>query len=275
MGLESRNKSKGYGFPFDRPHVDFCDRLREAYPMLQSLKKKMPLDFPKISLENFNRTLNDISLTNTLLLIKNKISIFDELRDVMRIVMPDGKNGLNDNGGNVEIKTIEEGVKKFRESKQIIHLSNTDIRFKKMVKQIDKYWGKLFADPIEVKTDTGIVILQPQRTNNSLERFFREIKSGSRKKSGTSSLSKSLKAMLADTPLIKNLSNPEYVEIILDGKKNLAERFAEIDIVSVRTTLQQKDEAARKYPRGMAKIFKIPNLPNRMGQIALKKRSLS
>lgn len=269
--LESKNKSKGYGFPFDRPHVDFCDRLREAYPALRDLKKEMPLGSPKISLNKLNCTLNDISLTNTLVLIKNKMSIFDELRDIMRIVMPDGKKGLNDNGDNVEIKTVEAGVKKFRESEIIIHLSNTDIRFKKMVKQIDKYWDKLFTDPIEVKTDTGIVMMQPQRTNNSLERFFREIKSGSRKKSGTSSLSKSLKAMLADTPLVKNLSNPEYVEIILDGKKNLAERFAEIDISSVRTTLQHEDESAKKYPKGMAKIFKIPNLPNRISQVALKK----
>ena len=272
--LESRNKSHGYGFPFDRPHVDFCNRLREAYPMMKTLKKEMPIGSPEISLVRFSRTLNDASLVHSLELIKEKIFIFDELRDVMRIVTPDGKEGLNDNGGDVEIKTIEAGVKKFRESEKIIQLAKTDIRFKKMVKQIDKYWDKLFADPIEVKTDTGIVMMQPQRTNNTLERFFREMKSGSRKKSGTSSLSKSLKAMLADTPLVKNLDNPEYVEIILDGKKNLAERFAEIDISSVRAALQHEDEAARKYPKGMAKIFKISDLPNKISQIALKKLGL-
>ena len=268
--LESKNKSHGYGFPFDRPHVDFCDRLREAYPILKSLKKGMPIGSPKISLVKLNRTLNDASLTNTLLLIKNKISIFDELRDVMRIVTLDGEDGLNDNGGDVEIKTIEAGVKKFRESEKIIQLAKTDIRFKKMVKQIDKYWGKLFADPIEVKTEDGVVMMKPQRTNNMLEQFFRKIKSGNRKKSGTSSLSKSLKAMLADTPLVKNLDNPEYVEILLNGKKNLAERFAEINIATVREALLQEDELARKYPKGMAKIFKLADLPNKISLIVQK-----
>lgn len=268
--LESKNKSHGYGFPFDRPHVDFCDRLREAYPMLRCLKKEMPIGSPKISLAKLSRTVNDVSLENTLLLIKNKISVFDELRDVMRIVTPDGEGGLNDNGGDVEIKTIEAGVKKFRESKKIIQLSKTDIRFKKMVKQIDKYWDKLFADPIEVKTEDGVVMMQPQRTNNMLEQFFRKIKSGNRKKSGTSSLSKSLKAMLADTPLVNNLDNPEYVEILLNGKKNLAERFAEIDIATVREALQQEDEAARKYPKGMAKIFKLADLPNKISLLVQK-----
>ena len=269
--LESRSKSNGYGFPFDRPHVDFCDLLQEAYPMMKSLKKEMPLGSPKISLATLSRTLNDTSLMNSLALIKVKISIFDELRDVMRIVSPDGVEGLNDNGGDVEIKTIESGVKKFRESEKIINLAKSDIRFRKMVKQIDKYWCKLFADPIEVKTVAGVVMILLQRTNNMLERFFRKIKSGSRKKRGTSSLSKVLKAMLADTPLVKNLDNPEYVEILLAGKKNLAERFAEIDIATVRAALQQGDEAARKYPKGMAKIFKITDLPNKIAQMALKK----
>lgn len=269
--LESKNKSHGYGFPFDRPHVDFYCRLQEAYPLMAILKKEMPVDAPKISLAAFKSTLNNISLINSLELIKEKISIFDELRDAMRIASPDSEEGLNDNGCNVEIKTIEAEVKKFRESEKIIQFSKTNIRFKKMVKQIDKYWKKLFADPIEVKTDSDVVMIQPQRTNNMLERFFRKMKSGSRKKSGTSSLSKMLKTMIANTPLVKNLAIPEYVEIILDGKKNLAERFAEIDIATVRAALKQEDEAARKYPKGMIKLFKQSDLPNKISHAGFKR----
>jgi hypothetical protein len=36
-----------------------------------------------------------------------------------------------------------------------------------MIGQIDKYWGKLFADPITVQTSSGPVLIQPQRTNNT------------------------------------------------------------------------------------------------------------
>lgn len=78
-----------------------------------------------------------------------------------------------------------------------------------MIKQLDKYWEKLFADPIEVKTSHGIFKIAPQRTNNILEQFFRGEKRRIRKKTGTSSLSKSLKTILADTPFVKNLEKPE------------------------------------------------------------------
>jgi hypothetical protein len=268
--LESKNKSHGYGFPFDRQDVDFYDRLKAVYPIIKILKNKMPTDSPKLSLKQINHALNDSSLINSLTMIKEKVSIFDELRNAMRIVLPDGKNGLNDSGDDIDIKKIESGVKKFRESDRIIQLSKNDIRFKKMVKQIDKYWEKLFADPIFVKTEMGDVMMQPQRTNNLLEQFFRDIKRGSRKKSGTSSLSKTLKVILANTPLIKNLKIAEYEQIILGGKKNLAERFAEIDITAVRTELRREDDAARKYPKGMARIFRLPNLPNKISQFGQK-----
>lgn len=268
--LESKSASHGYGFPFDRPHVDFCYRLEAAYPMIKYLKNKMPIDSPRLSIQKLSDILTNYSLNNSLKLIKEKIIIFDELRKAMRIVLPEGKNGLNDNGDDVEIKTIESEVKKFRESDKIKDLSKNDTRFKKMVNQIDKYWEKLFSDPIKVKTDSGDIMIQPHRTNNLLEQFFRDIKSGNRKKSGTSSLSKTLKAMLANTPLIKNLKIPEYEKIILDGKKNLAERFAEIDIAYVRSELRREETNARKYPKGMARIFKLPDLPSKISRLVQK-----
>lgn len=273
--LESKNKSHGYGFPFDRQHVDFCDRLQIAYPLIKNLNKEMPIESPKLFLKKLSQFLNDVSLTNALKLIKEKILIFDELRDAMRIVPSQNGKGLNDDGGDIEIKTIEYTVKKFRESKKIMQLSKTDLRFNKMIKQIDKYWNKLFADPIEVKTENGIIIIQPQRTNNMLEQFFRDIKSDGRKKSGTSSLSKKLKAMVANTPLVKNLKIPEYVEMLLNGKKDLAERFAEIDIASVRAGLQKENETARKYPKGMAKIFRMSDLPNKIWPIGATTNRIS
>jgi hypothetical protein len=48
--------------------------------------------------------------------------------------------------------------------------------------------SKLFADPIAVDTQQGKMIIQPQRTNNLLERFFRDIKRGYRKKNGSNTM---------------------------------------------------------------------------------------
>ncbi|MCP4372412.1 MAG: hypothetical protein GY797_30545 [Deltaproteobacteria bacterium] len=98
-----------------------------------------------------------------------------------------------------------------------------------MIKQLDKYWVKLFADPILVTTIHGLSYVYPQRTNNLLERFFRGEKQRSRKKNGTASLNKVLKSALADTPLVQNINNSKYIEIILNGCTNLEERFSQID----------------------------------------------
>jgi hypothetical protein len=47
---------------------------------------------------------------------------------------------------------------------------------KKIIEQIDKYWDKLFAASITVDGPEGPLSIQPQRTNNILERFLRDFK---------------------------------------------------------------------------------------------------
>lgn len=117
--------------------------------------------------------MEDDGLKRTVSHLDRKVAIFDELRDALRIALPEGKNGLNDDGGDTDIGTIEPRVKKFR-SKLIADNSNIDC--KKMIEQIDTYWDKLFADSIPIHTEQGVVMVQPQRTNNILERFFRDFK---------------------------------------------------------------------------------------------------
>ena len=129
-----------------------------------------------------------------------------------------------------------------------------------MIAQIEKYWDKLFADPITVDTPHGKITIQPQRTNNILERFFRDIKRKNRKKSGTNSLSKTLKAMLADTPLVKNLENQNYMNMILNGKESLEERFAEMDANIVRQELMKIQNDSEKISPKIKKVIKEPKL---------------
>ena len=187
----------------------------------------------------------------------------------MRIAQPDSQAGLNDEG-NADIETIRLRVIAFRLSNEIEELSATAIAYRKMCQQIDKYWDKLFADPIQVVTKTGTVTILPQRTNNILEQFFRYLKRRDRKRSGNHSLTKTLTTMLAQTPLVKNLENPQYMEIILNGKATLAERFAEIDIDQVRKIFAEEKKDTKKYPKRMGKVFKITHLPKRLDMIQPK-----
>ncbi len=98
----------------------------------------------------------------------------------------------------------------------------------------------------------------------------RVLKRDGRKKSGQHSLTKTLKGMLADTPLVRNLSNPDYLEILLKGKKDLPERFADIDIQQVRIEEKENEQRFRSYPKRMSKLFKVPHLPQKLMKIPVK-----
>lgn len=191
----------------------------------------------------------------------------------MRIALPEKNRELNDDGDDADIKTIEKSMEGFR------HWLLNDYRFrvnkdyKKTIAQIDKYWKKLFADPITVDTPHGKVTIQPQRTNNILERLFRGIRHRARRKSGINSISKQLKAMLADTPLVKNLDNEEYLKIILNGKAILEERFAEIDAKTVREDLRKSQENSEKIPPKIKSIIKRRELPQMLVQLFRRQAS--
>ena len=72
--------------------------------------------------------------------------------------------------------------------------------------------------------------------------------------------------MLADTPLVKNLSNPEYMKIILNGHNTLEERFAEIDEKLVRQEMY-KSESNQGISARMKKVLRKPNLPSLLARI--------
>lgn len=71
----------------------------------------------------------------------------------MRIASQSGRCGLNDEGNKTNIRTIEYRVKKFRVwlTSRKDYPQNHDAQ--KMIAQIDKYWEKLFADPVTVQME--------------------------------------------------------------------------------------------------------------------------
>ena len=162
------------------------------------------------------------------------------------------------------METIESAVKEFR--KQIIgdkSLSSNNDHLK-MIAQIDKYWEKLFADPITVQTPEGPVEITPQRTNNILERFFRDLKRQGRKRTGSASLSKMLKTILADTPLVANLKSEHYLKTILGDCKTLEEKFSQIDAAKVRDQLKNQNQEPLYISTEIKPLIKQKNLPNKI-----------
>ncbi|MCP4624327.1 MAG: transposase [bacterium] len=264
--FEAPSQSKGYGFPFDRPHFDFLNRLHEIHDRLGkiiNLRGKAKGTRPLMTVYHLlEKVITDDRLVRARANLETKIEVFDRLRAAMRIAPFDGHDGLKDDGGDADLKTIETEVTKFRQ--WLISDDSRKKTYSKMIEQIDKYWEKLFAAPLVLDTATGQTMIYPQRTNNILERFFRGEKRLGRKRTGTKSLNKMLKAILSDTPLIRNLENAEYFQIILNGCSSLEERFSLIEAKQVREKLKEEKCSQERIAPDIKRIIKQPDLPEKI-----------
>jgi hypothetical protein len=162
---------------------------------------------------------------------------------------------------DADIQSIERNVRRFRQRLADDPKRAGERDYQKMLHQIDKYWQKLFADPIQVDTPDGKVTIQPQRTNNIMERFFRDFKMAYRRKTGHDRMSKTFQTMLTDTPLVKNLQNEAYMKILLNGKPTLEARFAQIDVAAVRKQLNDSQSSPERIPASIKKIISRLGFP--------------
>jgi hypothetical protein len=271
--LDGKHTGDGYGFPFDRPLLSFAVRLID-------LDQQMPrlLDLSKNDESNNIQYLyklywaaSQVSEDPTVRTLVDELNwrtrIFDSLRKAMRIALPGGANGINDDGTTQSMSSIQDSVMRFRSRIGQDHTLASDPLSLKMAEQIDKYRDKLFADPIEVDTPTGPIRIYPQRTNNILEQFFRELNRGNRRKTGNNSMQRVLKNMLADTPLVKNLDNPDYMVVLLNDKADLEELFASMDPILVASEIELQSGVDRILP-GFRKIIRLPALPDYLIRMA-------
>ena len=252
--LDGKKQGNGFGFPFDRPHAEFYKRLYVLWEQLNTFQEKCTTNKPTFKfiariIDDLSPLVNDIQCMTAYQMLTKKQTVFDELRQALAIALPNTTKGLNDAGEEIAMDTIEKRVKKFKDDLVKAKGYHKSTAYQKLIGQIDKYWGKLFCDPIKVSTPAGDSFIQPQRTNNILEQFFRGMRRSHRRATGNSSMCKKLQSMIADTPLVKNLDNPEYMDIILNGKESLEETFAEISQKEVMKKMQEAKKDETKIPR--------------------------
>ena len=274
--LQGKHSGDGYGFPFDRPLLLFTERLltlANRLPEILELFRKDNKPLFKLARQVSN-IAKDPVLYRATEELRWRTQVFDTLRKAMRIAPPGGQNGLNDDGTPKAMSTIRQGVELFRRHLEENHRLAADPLSRKMGKQIDKYADKLFPDPIEVDTPNGQVTIYPQRTNNILEQFFRKIRRSHRRKTGNNSMRRVLQTMLADTPLVKNLENPNYMKILLDGRANLEELFAHLTATSFTKVAQSEANIDRILP-GFRAIIKIPTLPDQLVRLFARSQQLA
>jgi hypothetical protein len=270
--LHGKHSGDGYGFPFDRPLLSFAERLMQLdrqMPRLLNLSKNDEPNNIQYLYKLYWAAAEVAEDPKAMTLVDElrwRSRIFDSLRMAMRIALPGG-NGLNDDGTTQAMSNIQEAVMRFRSRIDQDRTLVSDPLCLKMAKQIDKYLDKLFNNPIVVDTPAGAVTLYPQRTNNILEQFFRELNRGNRRKTGNNSMQRMLKNMLVDTPLVKNLDNPDYMALLLGDKADLEELFPGMGPFFHPKEIELQSGVDRILP-GFQKLIKLPALPEHMIRLA-------
>ncbi|HET6245285.1 MAG TPA: hypothetical protein VFF35_12285 [Bacteroidia bacterium] len=253
--LAYEQELNGYGAPFDRSEFVYLQRMKKAYDSL----KEYSLEFKELSELKFLLAciLEDPDFKKQMAAMERKVEDFDHLRAIMKIAPTGGGKGLNDDGEECDITMMEEQLKVFIESNKI--KNNSDKAYKKMIKQILKYWKMLFAEPIEARLPNGeIVLVYPGRTSNILERLFREFQRLEYKRTGMGTLGRTVRAMIAETPMMKNLECPEFMNIILNGQPTLAARFAQLDKKHFKERMNESQNK-EKLPAGLKKNLNNPD----------------
>ena len=275
--LQGKKSGDGYGFPFDRPLLEFAERLLVLLDHLPVLiKRNFARDrvsdrmVNKLALQVID-IVKDPVFESAVEALRWRCRLFDDLRKKMRIALPDQNNGLNDEGGVQFMEGIKQGVIRFHQRLATNKKYANDPLCCKVAKQIDYYGDKLFADAIVLNRPSGTATIYPQRTNNILEQFFRRLRRDYRRRTGNNTMRKALQAMLADTPLIKNLSNPAYLKILLTGKQSLEDLFAEIEINGGAMEKEGSADSENVLP-GFRSLVRLPDLPALISGLATKKQ---
>ena len=79
--------------------------------------------------------------------------------------------------------------------------------------------------------------------------------------------------MLAETPLVNNLQNPEYMKILLKEKTSLEELFAEID--TLREAFRKAQLSSERIPPKIKRLIAMPDYPEKLMKMIEKAVTLS
>jgi len=92
--FDTGGQAKGYGFPFDLPHLVFYQRLQMIYSFIEQIRHT-PLHGNKSYRPLFqlfrliNRIMEDPTLSKSVAQMEERVEVFENLRKALRIALPD------------------------------------------------------------------------------------------------------------------------------------------------------------------------------------------
>ena len=253
--------STGFGYPFDLPWLRYAEELRDQAIKVQAcfhvlrqrritpvlLKRVGDVLSPMLPGGELSAELEP--LVHRCLLRERQ---FAELRKAMRLWRtPNDRAPLSSTYGVTsrrDIVEFNEDLRRYRH-KLRQRVSPTGESFRKdgyqvILSHVEKYWGSLVLHPSLWRALKCQIV---DRTNNLVESVHRDSKQSLRKTCGRQRIDREFSDYGPYLPVISNLRNAKYVELVLGEHDNLALEFAQLDEADV-AYYRQKFLEARHGP---------------------------
>jgi hypothetical protein len=273
--LAFSHSGDGYGFPFDVPYLTFYDRILQAHEILCQVSATWPVKTrgPLGTLKRFKEILDTVVASQYTAEFRELVAetkrdqrIFDRLRDALRICPKRGTNRRNDNGDSRPLSAARHrevldqlcsSLK--RKARRGVSQRACDI----VVRHLEKYADLLCGHVLRKRSGRIIV----PRTNNVEESLFRTVKRQCRRLHGRGHLCRDMDNMLEATPLVLNLRNASYCEVVYGAAdpQSIAERFSAVDPCLPAQLLKRwrREKLSVRLPR---KFETLKNLPQRLAR---------
>lgn len=269
--LDHCSDGDGYGFPFDHSHLSFYNRLKTAYSILKEVSSfYSTTNKNQKTIWKLYHLIRDIVENSTLdkkvQQYEVKLTVFSELREALGTAPENVKNGLSlmkETGGHKELKMIKKAIGNF-ETDLRERIKTTDDKplrnsFKRIIDKLGESRASLLSDPFVVEVNGSKRVIFISRTNNILEHHFRRFNYWCRRIHGNHSVRRNLENIPEQFPIVENLNNPSYLQLVFGDETNIAEKFATISIKRIRE--MNNDLKQKKKIHSSIKIKKAIRKP--------------
>ncbi len=249
------------GFPFDLPYLDLHDRCRTACRAADAFLRRPPDDARlRKAVERLRRILqpaeSQIPFVRVAQTLRARAALFAELRDALRLrSKPAGGNAtrspmLTTEQAAAELRDIEAAVAELttslaerrpergpaQDQRQAIDI---------VLAHLHRHGKTLFGHAIQIPDGTGGTIRLVDRTNNSIEGLWHDMKHGERRRSGRKVLTQDFEQLPPAAALAINLRSRDYVAILCGSLDKLPHAFAELDASNRRRSCVVSRAATR------------------------------
>ncbi|MDR2571599.1 MAG: hypothetical protein LBD23_15085 [Oscillospiraceae bacterium] len=237
----------GEGFPFTLSHIKLFDRCNAALSSLIVLFERSCFHEQSVKYaERLQRILqcpvNSVEMQKTVQDLNAMIDAFTELRDIMRLEKTDVYKQEKDKKVPDELEVIaklKEETSRYcsilneRLDKGVGTEAHTDA-FRIILNYFGKYERYLFNHFVTSYDASGNIIIKLiNRTNNIMEKSYRDQKHKIRRRTGAKNLGFIFEHLFPASAMMPNLENPVYQQTVLNNKTrgDLIDSFSSLDDV--------------------------------------------